>query len=332
MNLRCTRGRGDLLFIGSCTGTFYAINKTTGQVQWTYYVRRDGKQKNFHGNPLITSDLILIGTDYGCEPDAAGDVYAFERATGKVRWKYRSTGIPTDILQLGSNAYFGSFQDQWSSVNLETGRLNWNFSTGASNEDCAAIKSPVTNKNHLFLIGLDGFVYALDSRTGRVIWKRKFPAPPSTALMLRDETLYVGTADKNLYRLDAKTGSIIKALALEASPVGRLASNSNSIYMFLEDRSERTVFILSVDPNLAGTRWKQGHHPDWASERPFVWRGLIFAGNCRGELAAFRASDGARQWTFDLTGCIRSIGGSGNMLFVGVQEGMVYALDLSAAF
>ena len=300
-------------------------------MQWTYYIRRDGKQRYFHGNPLIIGDLILTGTDHGCEPDAAGHVYAFERATGKVRWKYRSTGIPTDILQLGSNVYFGSFQDQWSSVNLDTGRLNWNFSTGASNEDCAAIKSPVVNKNHLFLIGLDGFVYALDPRTGRVVWKRNLPAPPSTALILRDETLYVGTADKRLYRLDAKTGSIIKELAVDATPVGRLASADNSIYMFLEDRTARAGYVVSVDPNLAGVRWIQKSSPDWASERPFIWKGLIVAGNCRGELAAFRASDGARQWTFDLTGCIKSIGASGDMLFVGVQEGMVYALDLSTA-
>jgi outer membrane protein assembly factor BamB len=319
------------LFIGSCAATFYAIDKSTGQVQWTYYIRRDGKQRNFRGNPLITRDLILIGTDYGCEPDAAGHVYAFERATGKVIWKYRSTGIPTDILQLGSNAYFGSFQDEWSSVDVKKGRLNWSFSTGASNEGCSAIKSPVASKDRLFLIGLDGVVYALDAQTGRVKWKRILPAPPTTALTLRDETLYLGTAAQQIYGLNTKTGSIMKELALEATPVGRLALDSNSIYMFLEDRSERAGFVVSVDPNLAGIRWKRRLSPDWVSERPHVWKGLIIAGNCRGELAAFRASDGAQQWTLDLTGCIRSIGSSGNMLFVGVQEGMVYAFDLSAS-
>jgi outer membrane protein assembly factor BamB len=56
--------------------------------------------------------------------------------------------------------------------------------------------------------------------------------------------------------------------------------------------------------------------------------GYIVAGNCRGEVAAFRASDGAPQWKLDLKGCIRSIGSSGDMLFIGVQEGTVYAFDL----
>lgn len=96
------------MFIGSCAGNFYAINKSTGQVQWSYDIRKDGKQQSFHGDPLVINDLILIGTDRGCDPEAVGHVYAFERDSGKVRWKYRSTSVPTDIVQLNSNVYFGS--------------------------------------------------------------------------------------------------------------------------------------------------------------------------------------------------------------------------------
>ena len=110
------------MFIGSCAGNFYAINKSTGQLQWSYDIRRDGNQQSFHGDPLVTNDLILIGTDRSCDPNGVGHVYAFERDSGKVRWKYRSTSVPTDIVQINSNVYFGSFQDNWSSVDLQTGR------------------------------------------------------------------------------------------------------------------------------------------------------------------------------------------------------------------
>ena len=150
------------MFIGSCAGNFYAINKSTGQVQWSYDIRKDGKQQSFHGDPLVTNDLILIGTDRSCDPEGVGHVYAFERDSGKVRWKYRSTSIPTDIVQLNSNVYFGSFQDHWSSVDLHTGGLKWSFSTGASNKDCDVPKSPVTDENRLFIAGLDGVIYSND--------------------------------------------------------------------------------------------------------------------------------------------------------------------------
>jgi outer membrane protein assembly factor BamB len=318
------------MFIGSCAGNFYALHKTTGNVQWSYDIRKDGKQQSFHGDPLVTNDLILIGTDRSCDPEGVGHVYAFERDSGNVRWKYRSTSVPTDIVQVGSNVFFGSFQDQWSSVDLGSGKLNWNFSTGATNPDCNPPKAPVTDGSRLFIAGLDGVVYSLDALSGRLTWKLKLPAAASTGLALNDNTIYVGTNDQRIYRVSAGTGAVISELALEAKPVGRLTIGNDSLFLFLENASERVEYIVSVDFKLTGLRWKQRSSPDWASERPHIWKEFVVAGNCRGELAAFRATDGAPQWNLSLKGCIRSIGSSGNTLFVGVQEGTIYAYELSA--
>jgi outer membrane protein assembly factor BamB len=318
---------GDVMVIGSCAGNFYAINKGTGQVQWSYDIRKDGKQQSFHGDPLVTDDLILIGTDYNCAPDGVGHVYAFQRDSGRVHWKYRAISVPTDIVKIGSNVYFGSFQDQWSSVDLRTGSLNWNFSTGAPNPDCHMPRAPVTDGNRLFIAGLDGVIYSLDASSGQVNWKRKLAAAPSTGLVFKDKTIYVGTNDQRIYRVNADTGVVISELAVEAKPVGRLALANDSLYMFLENASERVGYIVSLDSKLSGVRWKQRSSPDWASERPHLWKEFVVAGNCRGEMAAFRASDGKPLWNLTLKGCIRSIGSSDNMLFAGVQEGTIYAYE-----
>ena len=295
-------------------------------MRWSYDIGKDGKQKSFHGNPLITDDLILIGTDYNCAADGIGHVYAFERSTGKVRWKYQTTSVPTDILRIGQRVYFGSFQDNWYALNLQNGELLWKFSTGASNDNCDFRKSPVADDRHVYFAGLDGFIYSLDAATGRVVWKRKLTAAPSTMLALKGDALFVGTSDNHLYRLKSGTGATLADLALEATPVGRLTLTDHSLLLFLENRSERSGYIVSVNPNLTTQQWKHKSSPDWASERPHLWNGLVLAGNCRGELNAFRASDGDPQWKVNLKGCIRSVGTSDDMLFVGVQEGTVYAL------
>src|SRR4030095_2762583 len=312
------------MFIGSCAGNFYAINKITGQLQWSYDIRKDGKQQSFHGDPLVTGDLILIGTDRSRDPEGVGHVYAFERDSGKARCKYRSHSGPPDIVQLNSSVYFGSFQDSWSSVDLHTGRLKWGFSTGSSNKDCYMPKAPVTDGDRLFIVGQDGVIYSLDASSGRVSWKLKLAAAPSTGLALRDKTIYVGTNDQRLYRLNAETGAVVSELATEAKPVGRLAFANESLFLFLQNASERVGYIISVDSKLTSVVWKQRSSPDWASERPHLWKDLVLAGNCRGEMTALRASDGEPQWSLTLKGCIRSIGSSGNMLFAGVQEGTIY--------
>ena len=298
-------------------------------MRWSYDIRRDGKQISFHGNPLITDDLILIGTDHNCVPDGIGHVYAFERNTGKVRWKYQTTSVPTDILRVGENIYFGSFQDNWYALKLRTGELLWKFSTGVSNESCHFVKSPVADESHLYLTGLDGIIYSLDAASGRVIWKQKLTAPPSTALALEDKMLVVGASNNRIYRLNAETGNTVAELSVEAMPVGRITLTGDALLAFLENRSERSGYVVSLTPDLTKLRWQQKSSPDWASERPYAWEGLILAGNCRGDLQSLRASDGAPHWKLNLKGCIRSIGSSEKTLFVGVQEGTVYAYEMS---
>lgn len=318
---------GDTLYIGSCAGKFYAINKTSGQVRWLYDIGRDGKQRSFHGDPLIIDDLILIGTDYNCDPEGIGHLYAFERESGKVRWKYRSNSVATDIAQQGSILYFGNFQDEWSAIDFKTQRLKWSFTIRTPNTNCDLPKSPVTYKESVLILGLDGTTYSLEATTGRMRWQRKLAAAPSTWLAVREKDLYVGTTDNKIYRINADNGNVVGQMATDAKPFGRMTFIADSLVMFLENASEKSGYIISLDSQLRAVKWKQKSSPDWASIRPHVWKENIIAGNCRGEVAAFRASDGTPQWNLNVKGCIRAIGSSGNILFVGVQEGTVYAFE-----
>lgn len=94
---------GDSLFIGSCKGSFYAINKSSGAVRWSYDIRNDGNQQSFHGDPLVAGDLILVGTDKSCAPDGIGHVYAFDRATGNAL-KPHSRRVLTSGIKLDTGS------------------------------------------------------------------------------------------------------------------------------------------------------------------------------------------------------------------------------------
>lgn len=298
-------------------------------MRWSYDIGKDGKQKSFHGNPLITDDLILIGTDYNCAPDGIGHVYAFERRSGKVRWKYQTTSVPSDILRVGQKVYLGSFQDNWFALNLQDGKLLWKFSTGAANANCDMIKSPVADDRYLYVAGLDGIVYSLDSASGRIVWKRRLPAAPSTGLALKDKTLFVGASNNRIYRLNTESGTTVAELPVVAMPSGRITLITDQLLLFLENRPERTGYVVTVDPDLKKVRWQQSS-ANWHSERPHAWGELVVAGDCRGEVEAFRASNGAPLWKLNLKGCVSAMGSFETRMFVGVQEGTLYAYELSS--
>jgi outer membrane protein assembly factor BamB len=318
---------GDVLLIGSCAGTFYAFDKRTGKVRWSYNIQQDGNQTSFHGNPLITDQLVLIGTDKSCAAGSIGHVYAFDRATGTVRWKYRTAGTPTDIARIGSSIYAASFVDELIALNLSNGNLLWKFATGTPNPDCALPPAPVVVGDRVFYAGLDGILYGLDGQSGRLLWKHDLGKRATTKLSVAGNSLYMGNSTNRLFRISADDGHVQSELSVLASPEGRILVDADALYIFLEDRDGQGGYLISTDLNLSQIRWTQKAERAWSSEWPRLWNGFLLAGNCRSELDAFRISDGAPQWSDKLKGCLRSIGtdGDNEQIYVGAQEGTVYA-------
>jgi outer membrane protein assembly factor BamB len=318
---------GDVLLIGSCAGTFYAFDKRTGKVRWSYNIHQDGNQTSFHGNPLITDQLVLIGTDKSCTAGSIGHVYAFDRATGTVRWKYRTAGTPTDIARIGSSIYAASFVDELIALNLSDGNLRWKFATGTPNPDCALPPAPVVVGDRVFYAGLDGMLYGFDAQSGKLLWKHDLGRRATTKLSVVGNSLYVGNSTNRLFRISADDGHVQSDLPVPASPEGRILVDASALYIFLEDRDSQGGYLISSDLNLSQIRWTHKAERAWSSEWPRLWNGFLLAGNCRSELDAFRISDGAPQWSDKLKGCLRSIGtdGDSEQIYVGAQEGTVYA-------
>jgi membrane peptidoglycan carboxypeptidase len=105
-----------------------ALDNKTGKVKWSYDIRNDGEQSQFHGDPLVTDELVIIGTDGNI-----GHVYAFDPRSFPipVMGKTGTTNNYRDALFVGST--FGpngitvavriGFDDNCSLGTKETGAL-----------------------------------------------------------------------------------------------------------------------------------------------------------------------------------------------------------------
>ena len=321
---------GDLVYIGSCAGIFYALEARSGKVRWSYDIRKDGSQNSFHGNPLVTNDLILVGTDGGTK----GHIYAFEKNTGKAAWKYEATsesgfgrGVGTDIVRLGERVYGVALGDELVCLDLRTGRLNWSFRKPFSEQ--AWSTAPATSGNRIYFGAINGTMYGLDAASGAVIWSRDLDARISTSPVIVGNDLYVGTAGHFIYRLRPEKGEVISKLELETIPVGPLTPAGGMLLTMLNPRggAGTSKRLVCIDPSRMKVIWSQGSTSDWTMRQPLVLSSTVLAGNEAGELAAFRLNDGTAQWTRQFKGTIRSIGNSANVLYVGTLQGTVYAYD-----
>lgn len=307
---------GDLLVVGSCNGRIRALDKKTGKVKWEYDITKDGEQRQFHGDPLITDELVIIGTDGNI-----GHVYAFERSTGVVRWKYRvkERGVASDIVRLGDSVYAVTLGDELLSLDLKTGNTNWTFNGGYSGQDCLTCSSPAVAKDRVYFGGLDGFAYALNAQSGKLVWKRDLGAKVTTSAAIHGTDLYLGTAKRHLYRLNADSGEVLGDTETKVAPNGRLLLVDDSLLAFLGDD-----LFASFDLDLKKIRWSSEASKQWTSARPYLWHEVVLAGNRR-ELVAFRASDGTRQWSHEFPETIRGIGISPDVLYVGTLTGPIFA-------
>ncbi len=273
----------------------------------------------------MTADLVIVGSDFR-QPPGFGHVYAFERKTGKLRWKYRTPdGVMTDILLRGLRLYAVTLEDRLVCLDAKTGRLLWSFPSGFSNPDFLFNSTPAADSKRVYFGGLNGTVFALDARTGKLVWKKELGARISTSLLLLRERLYLGTAGKRFCRLDKKSGELEAQLSLEETPEGPLVASGDLLFAFLGNRA-----VACLDASLKQIRWVQKGAVPWSSARPYVWNDTLIAGNEHGEVFAFRVTDGGVQWSEQCEGTIRGIGTSPETLYLGTLKGNLYAWSLGS--
>jgi outer membrane protein assembly factor BamB len=343
----------DLLYVGSCSGIFYALDKNTGSVKWSYDITGDGRQTSFHGDMLITEELVIIGTDGRSFDGGIGHLYAFERKTGKVRWKYfAGRGVTTDVLRLGDKIFAVTQNDELICLNVQTGQRDWAFASTYTGNQPDLGHSPALSGDQIFFGGRDGIIYALAANTGKLVWKRKLANAISASLTTVENHLYAGAASGHLYALNVKTGATEKNFSVENTPAGKFTAARNKLFIFINRNGVPGTAddLLCLEPATQKMRWRQpanltsrvlkpvvenltaatGNHcksPElaWSSTAPYIWRDHVLAGNNRGEVFAYRIATGRPAWTQKIGGTIRSFGSSERVIFVGTVEGTIYA-------
>lgn len=303
--------------MGSCSGTYFALDRSTGEARWTYDTRRDGDPAQFHGNPLVTEDLVVTGSD----GQGAGYVYAFDRKTGELRWKTPVGGQDTDLVRSGGLAIGGTTPGDLVALDLASGRVAWRFAPAERPYARWHSRSPVLSDGRVFFAGPDGKVRALEAASGKVLWERDLGSNVTAALLAAGTGLYAGAADRRLYRLDLATGAVTARIELEAAPYYSLTAAGDSILALLGEST-----LAAFDAELKGMRWKRTAAAEWTTPRPLVAGDTVLVGG-PGELSALRLSDGSPAWSLKVHGSPRGLSLAGPVLYLGTVRGALSAYE-----
>lgn len=314
---------GELLYIGSCSGRFYALDPRSGNIRWRYDTARDGAGAQFHGDALITTELVIVPADG--EPRA--HLYAFDRNTGAVRWQRPfAGGVPVDVLRGGETVYTLTMPGDLVALDLATGVVRWTFTGGARNPQRPP-GSPALAEGRVLFASRSGEVYAVEAATGGLLWKRALGGELNTSVTVIGDGVYVGSLDGQLHLLKLESGEVEASFDAGGRLFGNLIPTGTGI-LALADRGT----LLHIQPDLRGVHWRWQGSSQWSSFRPLLWQGMVLLGNEAKELVAIRLADGVKDWSVPASGVVRGLGVSpdGETLFAGTLAGAVRALPLKA--
>lgn len=278
---------------------------------------------------MLYKGILFISTDRGCGADG-GYVYAFEEQTGKLRWKYRASGPSTSFARIERSIVFGTRNDEWISVALDSGKANWTFRDASRDPQCGIRTAPVTDGSAVYFATHDGAIFALNS-SGHKIWTQRPSSPVTTSLFLYKDVLYFGTNDRHIHGVNPADGSPLVKLKTPGVPKGRFARSHegerDAKYVFALSKTDGhdQGLVMAFRDEFDSVLWASPSEGEWMSEQPHLWNDWIIAGNCKGDITAYNSADGKPAWTDHVKGCIRSFGHDESTLYIGVQEGTVYA-------
>jgi outer membrane protein assembly factor BamB len=194
---------------------------------------------------------------------------------------------------------------------------------------------PVIGGDHVFQLGDDGVLRALDKATGHTFWQRSLGHLSASSPAVVGQTVFAsvlsratGSSGGRVYALDYKTGATRWSRDLpspsESSPMvdgGKLffGSQNGTVYA-LQASNGRVIWTY--------------HAAGAVKASPTLSGGLLYFGDYSGHVQAVRESSGRRVW---ISGSEGALLGSGTFystpaafygrIFLGNTDGRVYAYD-----
>jgi len=196
------------VYFANNLGEIYAINKKTGKLSWsTQLSARD--PYNISGY----MDKLFVLTP-------SGKLFCLSMQNGQILWTFATDNQMTlsAYFHIQNNVmYINSSDAAIYAINIKNGSLLWKFTSQSriNNKSEDSEKESLNlfgrlefYKNKLIYSSIDGFVYMIEVKTGKIVWQTSV-GQLTTTIHLKGNILYVAKEDGAIVALRFHDGRII---------------------------------------------------------------------------------------------------------------------------
>ena len=302
---------GNMIFLGSETGRFYALNKNTGSEIWSYK-----GTSSIKGTPSVVNDNVVFaqgdgtitclkisdgsfmwqslahaGEDITLEDGTTagggmlfvsksdGKLYALDAKNGHVLWTYKASeqGVREAPGYGDGFVFLGEYGGIMSIITPHNGkRVNGGGAGGA-------INTPVIKNGKVYYSSWDGSVQSVQIKDVIPLWDVKVGDPVTSSPAVNEGIVAVGTARGIVAAIDEASGNLL---------------------------------------------WKLETNGGTINGNPIVSEGLVFAGTESGTFYAIDKTAGKVRFNLETgSGIETNPLLSGGVIYFGNNNGTVYALQ-----
>ncbi|HNT54906.1 MAG TPA: PQQ-like beta-propeller repeat protein [Anaerolineaceae bacterium] len=307
----------DLIYLAN--GSFVmALRPADGVEVWRFPEKAEG-QKMFFAAPVLADGQLIVGdyqhTLYSLNPETGTENWRFEDATNR----YIASPLVVADLILAPNADHVLY-----ALDLK-GNLVWEYETGQP-----IWASPVSDGTTAYIAGMDHHLYALDVKTGKLVWDQDLGAAMLYTPALSDSgQLYVSTLKNTVVARDAKTGAENWTWQGAAAVWAQPALKDGFLYF---GDQLGTLYCLNAETSAVAWSVEAGGEDKVASfGTPLLLDDVVIYAMENGELVAVSYL-GERLWTREAAGTLYT--GpvlAGDRFLVGVNKGdnLIETFDLN---
>ncbi len=178
----------------------------------------------------------------------------------------------------------------------------------------------------------DRDLYALDAKTGKVIWVAATGAPVDSSPLVDGNQVFVGSFDGWLYCFDLRDGSLIWRCLLDCWVHSSPIADDNTVFAGTVNIRRDEIPTFNWIDRRTGEVKAQFVMPNRVYSSPTIWGDLVLIGCKDGQLYAFDRLMRQTQpvWTFKTRGYVHASPViAGDTLLIASYDGSVYALRQS---
>ena len=199
---------------------------------WTYN-EQDGKGR-FIGAPTVAGDLVLF-------PSTDHYLYALDRKAGTLRWRFEtSDALWAPAAADGQTAYQPGLDHFLYAFDLAKGGQKWKVDLGGPLVGGATLDASGT----LYLGTLNQEIAAVESASGKILWRKSVEGNIWSAPLLHEGKLYFGTDKSKVYIFSAADGQELKNDSADSAVIAAPVYSDGAVVFCTEGG---VVFSMTLD-------------------------------------------------------------------------------------